>query len=100
IWSKIIEWPDDDCRNVVGGPIRVNQAIGTTLRRGIRTHRVERVLLIHLLGYCCAVDFRSGDMDEAINPIAMLGDSVGDRLRTEHISLEEKLVVVDRTSHV
>ena len=100
VWSIVIERTHDDCRNVVSRPVRVNESIRATLRRRIRTHRIQRMFLRHPLADCGPVNFRSRDVNESIDAIAMFDDSIGDGLRAEHVGLKEKLVVVDRARDV
>src|SRR5215213_3779158 len=56
VWAIVIEGPDDDCRNVVRRPVRVNQTIRAALRRRIRTHRIQRMFLRHLVSHRGSVD--------------------------------------------
>src|SRR4029079_12669750 len=100
VWPIVIERPNDDRGHVVSRPVRIDQTIRATLRRRIRTHRIERMLLAHLLRDCCSIDLGGRDVNESIDAIAMLHDSVCNRLRAEHVSLEEELVVGERAGDV
>ena len=49
LWTKVVEGPHDYSGNTVGLPVRVHQSISSAFRRSIWTHRIKRMVLIHML---------------------------------------------------
>src|SRR2546423_11044395 len=100
VGAVVVKGADDDGGDFVGRPVRVDQPVGPALGGGVGTHRIERVVFAHLPRDGSAVDFRCRDVDEALYTVAVFDDRVGDRLRSQNVSLEKQTVVVDRARDV
>ena len=95
----VVERADDHDREAVRDEVRVGEAIGSGLRRGVRAARVERVLLVHGLVERRAVDLAGREEDEALD--RLFADRVEQDLRAFDVRGHELgRAGLDRLLHV